>query len=82
MPRSKPAEESTSSEPGTGTANPSIFGAAKPVDTAQKELEIERKLIKNKDQMEPQKRFSEGKEQKEPQKRYSDNKDQKDPLKK
>ena len=40
QPRSKPAEKSG------GETSSSIFGGAKPVDTAQREREIEERLLK------------------------------------
>ena len=43
QPRTAKKEEETSSD-ATAVANPSIFGADKPVDTASKDQEIEKKL--------------------------------------
>ena len=49
QPRSKPAEEPAKTESASASAAPkksSIFGAAKPVDTAAREREIEERLQK------------------------------------
>ncbi|KAJ8369935.1 hypothetical protein SKAU_G00099630 [Synaphobranchus kaupii] len=53
-PRSVPKEEDQGGPPSTQTGRASIFGGAKPVDTAAKEREVEERLKKEQDKLQRQ----------------------------